>query len=223
MVMLVVLLVLLAVTASATLAVYSTQFELRAVGHQRQAMQAEMVAEAGLVAASTTVEMTGGARVLRWRMERAPRMVGTRLSPEDPPLTAMNNQTERMLSTELVPGLTPNVRYASTDASAMGLSAFEPRYIVDISDGFNTLPTFVGQAAGTRVDGNGTIQLRYYAAVFTSRGRIVRSGIVDASGGYTGGMFTPAEASRPMHLRRDIFETAATARSLTISGPYAPM
>lgn len=222
-VMLVLLLVVLAVTASATLAVYSTQFELRSVGHQRRAMQTHMVAEAGLVAATSTIEMTGGARVLRWRMERQPRAVGTRLAAEEPPLTAMNNLTERMLSTELVPGLTPNVRYATTDAQATGLSAFEPNYIVDISDGFNTLPTFVGEAAGTRVDGNGTIELRYYATIITSRGRLARNGLIDANGGYTSGVFTPADATRPAYLRRDVFETAATSRALTISGPYAPM
>ena len=222
--MLVVMLVLLVVTASATLAVYSTQFEVRATGHQRQAMQTSMVAEAGLVAATTTIEMVGGARVLRWRMERAPRTPGvTRLSAEDPPLGAMNNETERFLSTDLIPGSAPNVRLATTDSSGFALSAFEPRFIVDINDGYNVLPTFVGQAAGTRVDGNGTVQMQYYVATVTSRGRLVRNGLLDANGGYTGGVFTAPEATRQWHLRRDIFETAATARSVTISGPYSPM
>jgi hypothetical protein len=221
--MLVVMLVLLVVTASATLAIYSTQFEVRATGHQRQAMQTSMVAEAGLVAATTTIEMVGGARVLRWRMERAPRAVGTRLSAEDPPLSAMNNETERFLSSDLVPGTAPSVRLATTDASGFALSAFEPRYIVDINDGYNILPTFVGQAAGTRVDGNGTVQMQFYVATVTSRGRLVRNGLLDANGGYASGVFTPPEAGRPAHLRRDIFETAATARSVTISGPYSPM
>lgn len=221
--MLVVMLVLLVVTASATLAVYSTQFEIRATGQQRQAMQAQMVAEAGLVAATATIEMTGGARVLRWRMQRAPRPTPTWLSPEDPPLSPMNNQSERFLSTDLVPGLTPNVRFATTDTSATALSAFEPRYIVDVNDGYNVLPTFVGQAAGTRVDGNGTVQLQFYVATITSRGRLVRNGLVDANGAYTAGVYTPAEAGRLPHLRRDIFETSATSRAMTVSGPYAPM
>jgi hypothetical protein len=225
--MLVVMLVLLVVTASATMAVYSTQFEVRATGHQRQAMQTTMVAEAGLVAGTTTIEMVGGARVLRWRMERAPRAVGTRLSAEDPPLGSMNNETERFLSSDLVPGTSPSVRLATTDATGFGLSAFEPRFIVDVNDGYNVLPTFVGQAAGTRVDGNGTVQMQYYVATVTSRGRMVRNGLLDANGGYSGaGVFTPPEAALTgarAHLRRDIFETAATARSVTISGPYSPM
>lgn len=221
--MLVVMMVLLVVTASATLAVYSSQFEIRAAGHQRQAMQTSAVAESGLVAASTTIEMVGGARVLRWRMERAPRAPGTRLSAEDPPLSSMNNQTERFLSSDLMPGTAPNVRMATTDAAGFALSAFEPRYIVDINDGYNVLPTFVGRAAGTRVDGNGTVQLQFYVATMTSRGRMVRNGLLDANGGYASGVFTLAESSRPNHLRRDIFETAATARAVTISGPYAPM
>ena len=115
------------------------------------------------------------------------------------------------------------MRLATTDASGFALSAFEPRYIVDINDGYNVLPTFVGQAAGTRVDGNGTVQMQYYVATVTSRGRLVRNGLLDANGGYASGVFTPAEAARQPHLRRDIFETAATARSMTISGPYSPM
>lgn len=223
--MLIVMMVLLVVTASATLAVSSAQFEIRATGHQRQAMQTAMVAEAGLVAATTTIEMVGGARVLRWRMERAPRAVGTRLSAEDPPLGAMNNETERFLSTDLVPGTAPNVRARTTETAGFGLSAFEPRYIVDINDGYNVLPTFVGAAAGTRVDGNGTVQLQYYVATVTSRGRMVRNGLLDANGGYAGagGVFTPPESARPNHLRRDIFETSVTARAVTVSGPYAPM
>jgi hypothetical protein len=221
--MLIVTLVLLVVSASATLAIYSTQFEVRASGHQRQAMQTALVAEAGLVAGTTTIEMLGGARVLRWRMERAPRAPGLRLSAEDPQLGAMNNETERFLSTELVPGLAPNVRIPTMEADAFGLSAFEPRYIVDVNDGYNVLPTFVGQAAGTRVDGNGTVQLQFYVATVTSRGRLVRNGLLDANGGYAAGVFTAPEAARAQHLRRDIFETAATARSVTISGPYSPM
>lgn len=222
--MLIVMMVLLVVTASATMAVSSAQFEIRAAGHQRQAMQTGMVAESGLVAATTTIEMVGGARVLRWRMERARRVVGTRLSAEDPPLGAMNNETERFLSNELIPGSAPNIRARTTEAAGFGLSAFEPRYIIDVNDGYNVLPTFVGAAAGTRVDGNGTVNLQYYMSTITSRGRMVRNGLLDASGGYgAGSVFTPAEASRPAHLRRDIFETSVTARAITISGPYAPM
>lgn len=221
--MLVVMLVLLTVTASATLAVYSTQFEIRAAGHQRQAMQTNAVAEAGLVATTSTIEMVGGARVLRWRMERNPRAPGMRLSAEDPPLNSMNNQTERFLSSDLMPGTAPNVRMAATDATGFALSAFEPRFIVDINDGYNILPTFVGRAAGTRVDGNGTVQLQFYVATITSRGRMVRNGLLDANGGYATGVFTRPEAGRDGHLRRDIFETAATSRAVTISGPYAPM
>ena len=222
--MLIVMMILLVVTASATLAVQSAQFEIRSVGFQRQAMQTGMIAEAGLVAGTTTVEMVGGARVLRWRMERSPRAVGTRLSAEDPPLGAMNNETERFLSSDLVPGTAPSVRARTTEAAGFGLSAFEPRYIIDVNDGYNVLPTFVGAAAGTRVDGNGTVQLQYYVATVTSRGRMVRNGLLDANGGYgASAVFTPPEAGRPAHLRRDIFETSVTARAVTISGPYAPM
>lgn len=220
--MLVVMMVLLVVTASATLAVYSTQFEIRAAGHQRQAMQTAAVAEAGLVAATTTIEMQGGARMLQFHMTRGVRPPGTRLAAEDPPLNSMNNQTARFLSNELVPGTALHVQLATTDATGFGLSAFEPRYIVDINDGYDVLPTFVGQAAGTRVDGNGTVNLRYYVTTVTSRGRMVRNGTLDANGGYVSGVFTIPESTRGPHLRRDIFETAATARAATISGPYAP-
>jgi hypothetical protein len=61
---------------------------------------------------------------------------------------------------------------------------------------------------------------------------MVRNGVVDDAGGTTTGGVTTApvltvpEASLTAdrsHLRRDIFETAATSRAVTISGPYAPM
>lgn len=220
--MLIVMLILLVVTASATLAVSSAQFEIRAAGHQRQAMQTAQVAEAGLAATTAGIEAQGGARVLRQRMHCFPRAIGTRLSAEDPPLLAQNNETERFLSTEVAPGLDPAVRIRPTETAATGLSAFEPRYIADVNDGYNVLPTFVGQAAGTRVDGNGTVNLRFYVTTITSRGRMVRNGLLDARGGYgAGAVYTPAEASRAPHLRRDIFETAATVRATTVSGPYA--
>ncbi len=218
--MLVVMMVLLVVTASATLAVYSSQFEIRAAGHQRQAMQTAAVAEAGLVAATTTIEMVGGAGQLQTQM--TPRPVGTRLSAEDPPLAAMNNETARILSSDLLPGSALFVRSATTDSAGFALSAFEPRFIVDVNDGYDVLPTFVGRGAGTRVDGNGTVNLRFLVTTMTSRGRMVRNGLLDAHGGYAAGVFTLAEAGRLAHLRRDIFETAVTARAVTISGPYTP-
>lgn len=222
--MLIVMMVLLVVTASATLAMSSAQFEIRAAGHQRQAMQAGSVAQAGLVATTTRIEMEGGARVLQWRMEQTPLAPSTRLSAEEPPVgTGQANRAVRYLSTDMVAGLSPHVRTGAT-ADLDTMSAFEPRYIVDVTDGYNVLPTFVGAAAGTRVDGNGTVQLQYFVATVTSRGRMTRRGLLDANGGYgASAVFTPVEAGRAGHLRRDIFETSATARAVTISGPYAPM
>ncbi len=226
-VMLVVMMVLLVVTASATLAVYSSQFEIRAAGHQRQAMQTAQIAESGLTAVTTTIEMRGGARVLEYQMNQAPTPVGTRLAPEEPPLGAMNSRNVRFVSSQFVFG-TPGLPLQATAAESRGfapfedprLMAFEPRFVVDVNDAYNISPTFVGTAAGTRVDGNGAVQLRYLVTTVTSRGRMARNGMLDARGGYATGVFTGAEAARPDHLRRDIFETSVTARAVTVSGPY---
>ncbi|MDW8247079.1 MAG: hypothetical protein RMJ84_10925 [Sandaracinaceae bacterium] len=228
-VMLVVMLLLLTVTAAAGLSIYSTQIEIRAAGHYRKAMQAAATAEGGLVAATTTIEMQGGGRVLEWKLAQAARQpgrVGMRLSLEEPPLREANAAIERMLSSELVPGRAIGVQAAVVDPSMIEGGAFEPHFIVDISDAYETLPTFVGQAHGVRLDGGGVVQMRYLVTTITSRGRIVRRGLLDDYGVYRDevAMVTAAEAARAeRHLRRDRFETAATARAVVISGPYSPM
>ena len=223
--MLIVMMVLLVVTASASLAVSSSQFELRAVGHQRQAMQTALVAEAGIVAATTRIEMSQGPAMIESAANRYRRPVGTRLSAEEPALTAENTPTTHWVSGEFaavgsVGALAPAADAAIYDVGTARF-AFEPRFVIDITDGYQVQPWFVGSATGERVDGNGPI--RYWVSDVTSRGRMVRDGLLDANGGYgAGGVFTPPEAGRPGHLRRDIFETAATARAVTVSGPYLP-
>jgi len=223
--MLIVMMVLLVVTASATLAVSSSQFELRAVGHQRQAMQTALVAEAGLVAATARIEMSRGPAMIEAAAERIRRPVGTRLSAEEPALTNENNNATHWLSGEFVAAgavgsLAPAADAALYDVGTVRF-AFEPRFVIDITDGYQVQPWFVGTATGESVDGRGPV--RYWVADVTSRGRMVRDGLLDANGGYgAGGVFTPPEASRAGHLRRDIFETSATARAVTVSGPYIP-
>jgi hypothetical protein len=226
--MLVVMLVLLVVTASATLAVYSSQFEIRASGQQRQAMQSRQVAFTGLNTATTTIEMRGGARMLEYQMNRAPMPLGTRLANEEPPVARiagqepMSNSNVRFVSTDFVVGRL-NLVDRTADPARFGIAGYEPYFVVDVNDGYNVPATFVGGAGGSRVDGNG-VHMRYFMTTVTSRGRLTRTGVMDARGGAGAtGRFTTAEAGRASHLRRDVFETAATARAISISGPYASM
>lgn len=230
--MLIVMLVLLVVTASATMAVYSSQFESRAAGHQRQAMQTAQVAQSGLAAASTTIEMLGGARVLEYQMRQAPIRRNARLSAEEPAMNrgasgtaeGMTSRSQRFSSNEFTIGSgaagSNTVASVPTDGASFGMTAFEPRFIVDVNDAYNVTATFVGGAAGTRVDGNGTVQLAYLVTTMTSRGRMTRTGVLLPDGTSGAGVFTAAETNAS--LRRDIFETSVTARATAISGPYAP-
>lgn len=57
--MIVIMMVLLAATSTAVFAVHSTSQELRAAGYQRQAMQSEYTAEAGLHAVMAFVDQAG--------------------------------------------------------------------------------------------------------------------------------------------------------------------
>ena len=87
--MLIVMLVLLVVTASATMALYSSQ--LRARGKVIASGDADSaVAQSGLAAASTTIECLGAARALSTRCS-AP-LVGIRVSLRKP---AMNRDAEQ--------------------------------------------------------------------------------------------------------------------------------
>lgn len=233
--MLIVMLVLLVVTAGATMAVYSSQFESRAAGHQRQAMQTAQVAQAGLAAASTEIEMMGGARMLEFEMCMTPVQHNARLSVEEPPMNVgtagtpdgLMSQSRRYASNEATIGTglanSASVTYVPTDSAGIGMAAFEPRYIVDVNDAYTVPATFVGTGAGSRVDGNGTIQLRYLVHTITSRGRLTRTGLLNAAGETVGGVLTAAERDHmPAELARDIFETAVTARAWATSGPYNP-
>jgi hypothetical protein len=224
--MLVVMLVLLVVTATATMAVHSSQFEIRAAGQQRQAMQTRQVAISGVETVSSTIETRGGARMLEFQMNRAPQPLGTRLSATEPPLAAVNNRNQRFVSSEFVVGGTMGVLETPANAAsyaAFGRSAYEPHFIVDVNDAFDTPALLQGAAAGTRLDGNGSIRLQFLVTTLTSRGRMARRGLLDARGGYATGLFTAAEAGRLGHLRSDVFETSATVRAITISGPYVSM
>lgn len=217
--MLIVMMVLLVVTASATLAVYSARFESRAVGHQRQAMQTAQLAASGIATVSSTIEMLGGARVLEFQMNRALTPTGSRLSTEEPPLLEANNRNQRFLSNEMTVAPGMPIQYVPVDTAAYGLPGFEPRFIVDVNDTYNVPATFVS-AARTRVDGAG-LSMQYLVGTMTSRGRMTRTGLLNASGVYSGGVFTAPEAGRAATMRRDIFETSVTARAMTMSGPYA--
>ena len=86
---------------------------------------------------------------------------------------------------------------------------------------YNVTATFVGGAAGTRVDGNGTVPLAYLVTTMT----LTRTHDAHRSAATRRHkqcwVFTAAETDA--NLRRDIFETSVTARATGDFSPYAPV
>ena len=140
----------------------------------------------------------------------------------------LTSRSRRYASTALVLGSgaerSATVAYMPIDGAGVGMTAYEPRYIVDVNDAYAVAATFVGTGAGSRVDGGGATRMQYLVSTMTSHGRMTRTGLVDGDGGTSDAavMTAPERAATQANLRRDIFETSITARAWSISGPYAP-
>lgn len=225
--MLVVMLVMVMITAGSVFAAHSTSFELRAAGHGRQAMQTQYVAEGGMTATSVLMEQLG-ARSVEYAMQQT-QFAGTqRLAPEEPPLARSLDASHlygnfRVRSEDFTPGsrpCTPGIDLACNvgrplettyAVPSLGPSAYQPSFIVDVNDVYRSNPTFVSGAAGQRVDGGGTIQMRFLSGTLTGRGRTRPATDV----------FGPTDAAALPQLQRSYHETAVNARAFTITGPYA--
>jgi hypothetical protein len=191
--MIVVMLVLLAGTATAMFGVHSTTFEIRASGHARQSLQTQYVAETALVAAMTRVDEMGGAQALLFAM---------RQSVDDP--TFDPNLTE-FGEPDLLPGkhnhrfVTENFNLDVIDNEALGgmRQPYQPQFVVDINDDY----VYDTVVPGHRAGGRGMLQ--YFYATYTARGRLILPGQLAAGG----------VDNRPYH------EGAHDARAHALSGP----
>lgn len=212
--MLVVMMLLLIVTATATFAMHTTSIELRSTGHSRQRMQTRYVAEAALVSSMTLLEQSGSPEPLVIALERSQAGATTRqLAPEEPAMRAdQGNHRVELDDFGSIAGVStigqegrPFETTPGHESLGVGMG-YEPDFAVDVNDGY----VFPGVIAGHRSDGGGT--LHYLAATYTARGRTVLPGDVD--------QYSPVHGpATPEHLRRGYHESAVNARAIGISGP----
>ncbi|MCB9666515.1 MAG: pilus assembly PilX N-terminal domain-containing protein [Myxococcales bacterium] len=168
--MLIVMLILLMSTATATFAIQSTGLEIRSAGHERQAAQTHYVTEAGIESA------------LLWVDDMQPSVVAHVLATSSPPdLSAQEpnlmagKQGYRLVLGDfaaLADGQDANgdaVRNppidTQSDHPSLGNVPYQPSFTVDINDNY----TYSGAMPGYRVDGRSS--MTYMIATYTVRGQ----------------------------------------------------
>jgi hypothetical protein len=205
-VMLVVMLVVLMVTATAIFASHSTMFELRAAGSQRQAMQTQYVAEGSLTAALAMID-TLGAGSIDLAMQRVPIDAGRQFTPEEPAYGQSTPHFRAYMRDFLtMPGvIAPPVETTGYGGSFGTTLGYTPDFIIDINDSYDPGRPIAGMSA------TGDSPVAYRIWTITARGR-TGLGAADS--------FAPAEPTAA-HLRRGIHEAAMNSRALVISGPIA--
>ncbi len=168
--MLIVMLILLMSTATATFAIQSTGLEVRSAGHERQALQTYYVTEAGIEAA------------LAWVDDVSPAVVSHVMASSTPPDISSNepNLLAGKQGYRLVLGdfqtldesqdpngntvRNPPLNAIGEDAS-LGKVPYTPSFTIDINDNY----TFTGALPGFRVDGKSA--MKYMVATYTVRGQ----------------------------------------------------
>jgi hypothetical protein len=194
-VMMVVMLILLTATALAAVSLQSTQYELRASGYNRAALQTQYVSEAAAATTMAWVDATSMDRsfmrhLATWNL--APNPPDLRQFGE-PALTAGNkqnaNRTQWRQQKQLTGvGMSPISVPGATDGVADVVGTFGPRsgyvpgvfneltptdpvdFVVDLYD-CKQLPNTAAVGAQVNQGGSGTLhQIQFYCVV-TSRGR----------------------------------------------------
>lgn len=168
--MLIVMLILLISTATATFAVQATGLEVRSAGHERQALQTHYVTEAGIESALLWVDDTDPSVVAHVMASSSP----PDLSQYEPALMAGKQGYRLVLGdfATLDDEQDPNsdtVRNPPIDTDSphpsLGTVPYEPTFTVDINDNY----TFSGAMPGYRVDGKSS--MKYMIATYTIRGQ----------------------------------------------------
>jgi hypothetical protein len=156
--MLVVMLVLLAATATASFAFHATSFEVRAAGNHRMMMQTGYVAEAALVSSIAMAEQMGPA--LGMAME-----ANTILAVYEPfERNPTDPETYRFYLTDF-PVATPPIETsfsAPAEPSYGNFNRFRPFFVVDANDKYDAACGIPGMPVGTMC----------VYATFTARGRM---------------------------------------------------
>jgi hypothetical protein len=196
--MLVVLLVLLMSTATATFAVHSTTMEIRSAGHYRESVQARGVAEGAVLATLEYMDALGPA-VMYQQLIRNQVQATESLAPEE--ITVGRTQNVfRLSDASFVGGVDVAEAPIETDPAdvpSLGPGVFlQPRFTSDLTD---THACF-RMDAGRRADGRSSMQ--YLCGVVTARARLAPP--TD---------FTATDDLRSYH------EVASNARALVEVGP----
>jgi hypothetical protein len=193
-VMLVVMLILLTATTMAVVSLQTTQYELRASGYNRGAVQTQYVSEAGANTTIAWVDATSMDRsflrhVNAWNALPLPPRMFLFGEPEVPSTNRANaNRTQwlqqRELSTVVMPPITqPGSTEGTTDV--VGTLGPRSKYVAGVLDSGTAVPTDYivdlydcrqlpnTASAGSQVNqgGSGTLQETQFYCVVTSRGR----------------------------------------------------
>lgn len=191
--MLIVLLVILTVTASAMFAMHAAAFEVRGSGNARVATQAYYVADTGMTQAQAWVDARSPATLLRL-VQLSEQQAPLNLQPFEPAIEA-GRGAYRLDGQDLA-----GIGQAPLDQSHLGSrQAYAPRFLVDVYD----VHVYTGVIPGQRSDGNTGTQ--YLRATYTSRGRM----------DIVGGDFRDAARDS-----RNYHEGARDMRSEALSGPF---
>lgn len=199
--MLIVLMVLLMTTATATFAIHSTTMEIRASGYARQAQQAEYVAEGGTYAAVGYLDVLKADGSLTQYL-RTSVASGVASSPTEASIGRQTNLLRiNMQDFTGAPGVvSPPVETEVTRTPSLGpYNAYQPTFLVDGTD----LYQVSHDDAGRDLSGRGA---HYYRVTLTSLAQMAPRA----------GDFDPDHDPRtPSYNEIDM-----RARAITEVGPY---
>ena len=218
--MLIVMLMLLSGTATAMFAIHATTSEIRSSGYARQALQAEYVADAALTTAMANVDFHGpAAMVSALQLTEG----NTTDMPGSEPDILVGRRNYRIYMADYCVDTasgsacsqSQQVTQAEDQDNLQGplprnsvggeRQPFRPDFAVDVNDDY----VFTAVLAGNRSDSGS--RLRYLAATYTARGRMV----VDID--YDVGTDDDSQTSTDP---RSFHEAASDARAYGVSGPF---
>ena len=201
--MLIVMLMLLMVTGTATFAIHATGFEMRAAGYNRQAVQTQYVGETGARAAMAWVDFYGPPCAVVEAIRRTGAMAAFRplkMAPFEPELSA--DKDAYRLSERDFSGMTASPMSSQALGARM---AYSPVYAVDIYDHF-VLSRASEELAGYDVSTDRGL-VNFMNITFTSRGRTRN---INSIPDFT----STVRGDRPAH------EGSSDARAFTVTGPF---
>lgn len=166
--MLMVMVVLLMTTATATFAIHSTSTEIRAAGHYREAVQTEDLAQGAVIATLEYIDAMQP-NAMYQQLQRTSVAATARLAPEEVDLGRVRN-VFRVEADDFIGAVGVQAPPIETDVGRVPSlgprTALVPRFNADITD---PVACFRDDA-GRRSDGANSMQ--YLCAVVTSRARL---------------------------------------------------